>query len=82
MVVEYIVGKDVFFRLVFNIVIIELFGFEIGIFGIIEERVKKEDIEVVVGKFKGLIKLEYYFGGKFIIVKFIFRKLDRKFIGG
>lgn len=79
---EHIAGKDVSFRPVFNTAITELFGLEIGTFGITEERAKKEDIEVAVGKFKGSTKPEYYPGGKPITVKLIFRKSDRKLIGG
>ncbi len=79
---EHIAGKDVSFRPVFNTAITELFGLEIGTFGITEERAKKEGIEVAVGKFKGSTKPEYYPGGKPITVKLIFRKSDRKLIGG
>ncbi|NJF26124.1 NAD(P)/FAD-dependent oxidoreductase [Thermococcus sp. Bubb.Bath] len=79
---EHIAGKDVSFRPVFNTAITELFDLEIGAFGITEERAKREGIEVVVGKFKGSTKPEYYPGGKPITVKLIFRKTDRKLIGG
>ena len=78
---EHIAGKNVSFRPVFNTAITELFGLEIGTFGITEERAKKAGIEVAVGKFKGSTKPEYYPGGKPIIVKAIFRKGDRKLIG-
>ncbi|ASJ01824.1 NADH oxidase [Thermococcus profundus] len=79
---EHIAGKDVSFRPVFNTAITELFGLEIGTFGITEERAKKEGIDVVVGKFRGSTKPEYYPGGKPITVKLIFRKSDRRLIGG
>ena len=79
---EHIAGKDVAFRPVFNTAITELFGLEIGTFGITEERAKKEGIDIAVGKFKGSTKPEYYPGGKPIYVKIIFRKDDRKLIGG
>ncbi|MCD6188641.1 MAG: FAD-dependent oxidoreductase [Thermococcus sp.] len=79
---ENVFGKDVKFRPVFNTAITELFDLEIGTFGITQERAKKEEIEVVVGKFKGSTKPEYYPGGKPITVKLIFRKEDRKLIGG
>ncbi len=79
---EHIAGKDVAFRPVFNTAITELFGLEIGTFGITEERAKREGIEIAVGKFKGSTKPEYYPGGKPITVKLIFRKSDRKLIGG
>ncbi|WP_048148500.1 NAD(P)/FAD-dependent oxidoreductase [Palaeococcus ferrophilus] len=79
---EHIAGKDVSFRPVFNTAITELFGLEIGTFGITEERAKREGIEVAVGKFKGSTKPEYYPGGKPITVKLVFRKADRKLIGG
>ncbi len=78
---EHIAGKDVSFRPVFNTAITELFGLEIGAFGITEERAKREGIEVVVGKFRGSTKPEYYPGGKPITVKTIFRKSDRRLIG-
>ncbi|AEH24696.1 NAD(P)/FAD-dependent oxidoreductase [Pyrococcus yayanosii] len=78
---EHIAGKDVSFRPVFNTAITELFGLEIGTFGMTEERAKKEGVEIVVGKFKGSTKPEYYPGGKPITVKVIFRKSDRKLIG-
>ncbi|GAB6102925.1 FAD-dependent oxidoreductase [Thermococcus atlanticus] len=79
---EHIAGKDVAFRPVFNTAITELFGLEIGTFGVTEERAKKEGIDIAVGKFKGSTKPEYYPGGKPIYVKVIFRKDDRKLIGG
>ncbi|ASJ01231.1 NAD(P)/FAD-dependent oxidoreductase [Thermococcus gorgonarius] len=79
---EHIAGKEVSFRPVFNTAITELFDLEIGTFGITEERAKKEGIEIAVGKFKGSTKPEYYPGGKPITVKLIFRKSDRKLIGG
>ena len=78
---ENVFGKDVKFRPVFNTAITELFDLEIGTFGITQERAKKEGIEIVVGKFKGSTKPEYYPGGKPITVKLIFRKEDRKLIG-
>ncbi|MBP1911090.1 NADH oxidase (H2O2-forming) [Thermococcus stetteri] len=78
---EHIAGKDVSFRPVFNTAITELFDLEIGTFGITEERAKREGIEVVVGKFRGLTKPEYYPGGKPITVKLIFRKSDRRLVG-
>ncbi|RLF89270.1 NADH oxidase [Thermococci archaeon] len=78
---EHIAGKNSVFRPVFNTAITELFGLEVGTFGITEERAKKEGIDVVVGKFKGSTKPEYYPGGKPITVKLIFRKEDRKLIG-
>ncbi|WP_456396251.1 NAD(P)/FAD-dependent oxidoreductase [Thermococcus sp.] len=79
---EHIAGKDVAFRPVFNTAITELFGLEIGTFGVTEERAKKEGIDIAIGKFKGSTKPEYYPGGKPIYVKVIFRKDDRKLIGG
>ncbi|WP_456454278.1 NAD(P)/FAD-dependent oxidoreductase [Thermococcus sp.] len=79
---EHIAGKDVAFRPVFNTAITELFGLEIGTFGVTEERAKKEGIDIAVGKFKGSTKPEYYPGGKPIYVKVIFRRDDRKLIGG
>ncbi|WP_297489897.1 FAD-dependent oxidoreductase [Thermococcus sp.] len=79
---EHIAGKDVSFRPVFNTAITELFALEIGTFGITEERARREGIEVVAGKFRGSTKPEYYPGGKPITVKLIFRKSDRKLIGG
>ncbi|MFA4700697.1 NAD(P)/FAD-dependent oxidoreductase [Pyrococcus kukulkanii] len=78
---EHIAGKNSVFRPVFNTAITELFGLEVGTFGMTEERAKKEGINVVVGKFKGSTKPEYYPGGKPITVKLIFRKEDRKLIG-
>ena len=78
---EHIAGKNVSFRPVFNTAITELFGLEIGTFGITEERTKREGIEIVVGKFKGSTKPEYYPGGKPITVKTIFRKSDSRLIG-
>ena len=78
---ENVFGKDVKFRPVFNTAITELFDLEIGTFGITQERAKKEGIGIVVGKFKGSTKPEYYPGGKPITVKLIFRKEDRKLIG-
>jgi len=78
---ENIAGKKVKFRPVFNTAITELFDLEIGTFGITEERAKKEGIEVVIGKFKGSTKPEYYPGGKPITVKLIFRKEDKRLIG-
>jgi len=78
---EHIAGKDVAFKPVFNTAITELFGLEIGTFGITEERAKKGGIEIAVGKFKGSTKPEYYPGGKPITVKTIFRKSDRRLIG-
>ncbi|HDD31199.1 MAG TPA: NADH oxidase [Thermococcus litoralis] len=78
---ENVFGKDVKFRPVFNTAITELFDLEIGTFGITQERAKKEGIEIVVGKFKGSTKPEYYPGGEPITVKLIFRKEDRKLIG-
>ncbi|WP_456366648.1 NAD(P)/FAD-dependent oxidoreductase [Thermococcus sp.] len=79
---EHIAGKDVSFRPVFNTAITELFGLEIGTFGITEERARREGIEIAVGKFRGSTKPEYYPGGKPITVKLIFRKSDRGLIGG
>lgn len=78
---ENIAGRNVKFRPVFNTAITEIFDLEIGAFGITEERAKKEEIEVVVGKFRGSTKPEYYPGGKPIVVKLIFRKEDRRLIG-
>ena len=78
---EHIAGKEVSFRPVFNTAITELFGLEIGTFGITEERAKKEGVEIAVGRFKGSTKPEYYPGGKPITVKVIFRKSDRRLIG-
>lgn len=78
---ENVFGKDVKFRPVFNTAITELFDLEIGTFGITQERASKEGIDIVVGKFKGSTKPEYYPGGKPIIVKLIFRKEDRRLIG-
>ncbi|NJE25802.1 NADH oxidase [Thermococcus sp. MV5] len=78
---ENIFGRDVKFKPVFNTAITELFDLEIGTFGITQERAKKEGINVVIGKFKGSTKPEYYPGGKPIIVKLIFRKKDKKLIG-
>ncbi|MDN5320512.1 MAG: hypothetical protein PWP49_932 [Thermococcaceae archaeon] len=78
---ENVFGKDVKFRPVFNTAITELFDLEIGTFGITQERASKEGIDIVVGKFKGSTKPEYYPGGKPIIVKLIFRREDRKLVG-
>ncbi|HIP88588.1 MAG TPA: NADH oxidase [Thermococcus paralvinellae] len=78
---ENVFGKNVKFKPVFNTAITELFDLEIGTFGMTEERAKREGINVVVGKFKGSTKPEYYPGGKPIHVKLIFRKEDRKLIG-
>ncbi|AFK22975.1 NAD(P)/FAD-dependent oxidoreductase [Pyrococcus sp. ST04] len=78
---EHIAGKNSIFRPVFNTAITELFNLEIGTFGMTEERAKKLGIDVVVGKFKGSTKPEYYPGGKPITVKLIFRKEDKKLIG-
>ncbi|WP_297502128.1 FAD-dependent oxidoreductase [Thermococcus sp.] len=79
---EHIAGKDVAFRPVFNTAITGLFGLEIGVFGITEEGAKREGIETAVGRFRGSTKPEYYPGGKPITVKLVFRKSDRKLIGG
>mgnify|MGYP001770694800 CR=1 FL=1 len=78
---ENVFGKNVKFRPVFNTAITELFDLEIGTFGITEERAKKEGVDVVVGKFKGSTRPEYYPGGKPITVKLIFRREDRKLVG-
>lgn len=78
---ENIFGRNVKFKPVFNTAITELFDLEIGTFGITQERAKKEGINVVIGKFKGSTKPEYYPGGKPITVKLIFRKKDKKLIG-
>ncbi len=78
---EHIAGKDASFKPVFNTAITELFGLEIGAFGITEEGAKKKSIDIAVGKFKGSTKPEYYPGGKPITVKVIFRKSDKKLIG-
>ncbi|CAB49573.1 NAD(P)/FAD-dependent oxidoreductase [Pyrococcus abyssi] len=78
---EHIAGKDVKFRPVFNTAITELFDLEIGTFGMTEERAKREGIDVVVGKFRGSTKPEYYPGGKPITVKLIFRKEEGRLIG-
>lgn len=74
-------GGSVKFRPVFNTAITELFELEIGTFGMTEERAKREGLEVVVGKFKGSTKPEYYPEGKPISVKLIFKKSDKKLIG-
>lgn len=78
---ENVFGKGIKFRPVFNTAITELFDLEIGTFGITQERANREGIDVVVGKFKGSTKPEYYPGGKPIIVKLIFRKEDKSLIG-
>lgn len=78
---ENVFNKNVKFKPVFNTAITELFDLEIGTFGITQERARKEGIEVVVGKFKGSTKPEYYPGGKPITVKLIFRKDNKKLIG-
>ncbi|ASI98863.1 NAD(P)/FAD-dependent oxidoreductase [Thermococcus celer] len=78
---EHIAGKEATFKPVFNTAITELFGLEIGTFGITEERARKAGIEVVVGKFRGSTKPEYYPGGKPITVKAIFRKADGRLVG-
>ncbi|USG99754.1 FAD-dependent oxidoreductase [Thermococcus argininiproducens] len=78
---ENIFGRNVKFKPVFNTAITELFDLEIGTFGITQERAKKEGIDVVIGKFKGSTKPEYYPGGKPITVKLMFRKKDKKLIG-
>lgn len=68
------------FKPVFNTAITELFDLEIGTFGMTQERAGKEGIKVVIGKFKGSTKPEYYPGGKPITVKLIF-DMDKKLIG-
>jgi len=78
---ENVFNKNVKFKPVFNTAITELFDLEIGTFGITQERARKEGVEVVVGKFKGSTKPEYYPGGKPITVKLIFRKDNKKLIG-
>lgn len=78
---ENVFNKNVKFKPVFNTAITELFDLEIGTFGITQERARKEGIEVIVGKFKGSTKPEYYPGGKPITVKLIFRKDNKKLIG-
>ncbi|AIF69925.1 NADH oxidase [Palaeococcus pacificus DY20341] len=74
-------GGEEKFRPVFNTAITELFDLEIGTFGMTQERAKREGIDIVVGKFKGSTKPEYFPGGKPITVKAIFRKEDKRLIG-
>jgi NADH oxidase (H2O2-forming) len=77
-----VLGKNIKFRPVFNTTITKLFDMEIGNFGITEKEAERNGVEVVTGRFEGPTRPEYYPGGKSITVKLIFRKGDRKLIGG